>query len=231
MRKATKLGQAMVWHHFIPATGEQGQAWYRQYLDAGGDAFGGRLDVGVLKMRRGQEEEGKKILADCAATLDALDSSDPSVPLVLRLSYLSARAFGHYHHRELEAAQAVLDECDAVVAETLEVAPYLLPLASRCCDFCLHRVRLFRDQRRWADMWRTLERGQRMIDGEIPLCRAAGQDLFMHEVYDFYRELEPSDDIEREALELLSQPQRRRQAFANRALGATLIPNVVVSYP
>lgn len=231
LRKATKLGEAMVWHHFISATGEQGEAWFRLYLDAGGDDFGGRLDVGVLKIRRGQEAEGERILNECASTLDALESADPSIPLVLRLSYLSACAYRHYHHGELDSAQAVLDECDSVVAETLAVAPFLVPIAGRCCDFRLHRVRLARDQRRWQDMWRHLDRGRRMVSGEIPLCRAAGQDFFMPEVCAFYRALEPADEIEREALDLLSQLQQRLQTFANRALAATLIPNMVVNYP
>ncbi|MEM6453514.1 MAG: hypothetical protein AAF772_00330 [Acidobacteriota bacterium] len=232
LRKATKLSQATAWHHFISSTGEQGKAWYQRYLDAGSSAINQQLDVGVLKIRRGEQAEGRQMLAACAAAIDALESTDSSIALVLRLNWLSGEAFSLYHHREVEKAVDALDECEALVARILELSPFLVPLAGRCCDFCLHRVRLFRGERQWPAMWRTLDRANRMVGDEIPLCHmAAGRDLYMRDVYAFYRAIEPEDALEREALELLSQPEKRQRTFASRALSATSVPNVVVVYP
>lgn len=225
-RKATTLAEALVWYHFVPASGPEGRAWYDEYRRSGGEALAQQIDVSVDLMRRRKLEDGKLLLEGCLDRLDAPALRSRAVAGVLEESYFGALAYLHYHRGHHAAARAALDRAAHVIADVVTATPCLITFATKCYDFCLHRARIARSEARWRDMWRAVDDGRAMLRGERPLCRAH----YIGDAEAFLRAATPADDLERRALELLSDRTALLATYERRALGATIPFGVVVDY-
>lgn len=231
-RKATKLGEALVWLHFVPASGPEGRNWYEEYRRSGGQAIGRKIDVSVDLMRSRQISAGKALLDECRAALEAPEarSSSRAVAGVAEEAYFGALAYFHYHRGEYDAARHALDCAADRIAEVVARGPYLVTFAVKCYDFCLHRARIARGEARWQDMWTRIQEGREMLAGERPLCRSDHGATYIADAEAFFQAATPTDDIERQALDVLRDRSTMIATYEKRALGATMPPGIVVDY-
>jgi hypothetical protein len=213
-RKASKVSEALVWYHFVPASGPEGAAWYAEYRDSGCEALAQKLDVSVSLLRQRRLAEGQTLLDSCRSTLEQLGRQglSRSVHGVVEEAYCTAQAYLHYHNEQYAAARQALDEGQRVLQEVVTEAPFLIPFAIRCYDFCLHYARVARGQRDWPLMWESIQRGREMVKSQRPLCEMENGSISMDDVEAFFRAVKPADEFEREAL------------------GATLIATAVVPW-
>src|SRR5579872_1610040 len=93
-RKATRLEEALLWYHFVPASGLEGRNWYDEYRRSGGEALCQRIDVSVALMRRRKVDAGKALLDECREALEARSSSR-AVAGVAEEGYFGALAYFH----------------------------------------------------------------------------------------------------------------------------------------
>src|SRR6185295_10443238 len=220
---AIRLEQALLWYHFVPASGPEGRDWYDEYLRHGGEALGQRIDVSVALMRRRQVDAGKALLDECRAHFEASAARmPPAVTGVVEEAYFGALAYFHYHRGQWDAAIGALDRATGAIAEVVAAAPYLVAFATKCYDFCLHRTRIARSQARWQVMWTCIQEGREMLGGQRPLCRGGHGATYIDEAEAFFRAATPTDDLERRALDLLCDRQATVAAYEKRALGASM---------
>ncbi|GMU07993.1 hypothetical protein [Corallococcus caeni] len=231
-RQASKLTEALVWYHFVPAGGADGAAWYEEYLGCGGEQMGQRLDVAVAMLRQRRLSEGRALLDECRQRMDALGAQrvSASVRGAVEESYWASQAYAHYHLNEFEAARKALAEGQRLLASVLEDAPFLVMFATRCYDFCLHLARIARNERRWDAMWSHIQEGREMVRGERALCQLSQRGVYIQDAEAFLSTVSAQDVIEVEALQVLLDRERTLHLFERRALGATLIPNVILQY-
>jgi hypothetical protein len=231
-KKATTLGEALVWYHFIPASGPDGNEWYRAYRDSGCEALAQKVDISVSLMRRRQIEAGMAMLDECRVALDApgVRSYSRQVVGVAEEAYFGALAYYHYHCGEYAAARDALSVAAERIVEVVTEAPFLATFTVKCYDFALHRARIARGERRWSEMWRNIDEGREMVTGLRPLCYTRHGALFIGEAEAFLRTARVTDDIEREALYRLRDRSLITANFEKRALGATMLPGIVIDY-
>jgi hypothetical protein len=231
-RKASRLEEALLWYHFVPASGPDGRDWYDEYRRSGWEALGQRIDMSVDLMRKRKVDAGKALLDECRDALKALDarSAPRAVAGVGKEGYFGALAYFHYHHRQYNAARDALDRAAHHIAEVVADAPYLVTFATKCYDFCLHRTRIARGEARWQAMWACVQEGREMLAGERPLCRSDHGATYIGDAEAFFQAVTPADDIERRALALLCDRDSVIATYEKRALGASLPPGIVVDY-
>lgn len=231
-RKATRLEEALLWYHFVPASGPEGRDWYDEYRRSGGETLGQRIDVSVALMRRRKVDAGKALLDECRPQLEAPEarSSSRAVAGVTEEGYFGALAYFHYHHGEYDAARHALDCAADRIAEVVASAPYLVTFTTKCHDFCLHRARIARGEARWQEMRTRIQEGREMLAGERPLCRGDHGATYIADAEAFFQAITPADDIERRALDLLCDRTSMIATYEKRALGATIPPGIVVDY-
>lgn len=231
-RRATSLGEALVWYHFVPASGPDGAAWYRVFQQSGCEALAQKIDVSVDLMRRRRVEHGKALLDECRSDLDgpALRAASREVAGVAEEAYFGALAYFHYHRGEHTAARDALDVATDRITEVVGAAPFLVTFTVKCYDFCLHRARIARAERSWPEMWGRIQEGREMLAGERPLCSTARGAVYIGDAEAFFHAATPTDELERRALELLRDHAAVVETFEKRALGATMPPGVVIDY-
>jgi hypothetical protein len=232
LRKPTTLGEALLWYHFVPASGPDGSAWYHEYQQSGCEALAQRIDVSVDLMRRRKIEAGKALLDECRGPLASreVQSSSRAVAAVAEEAYLGALAYFHYHRGQYAAARDALDSAADRIAEVVAEAPFLVTFTIKCYDFCLHRARIARGEGYWREMWRRVDEGREMLAGQRPLCCSDRGAVYIGDAEAFFRAATPADDIERRALDLLCDRNSMRVTYEKRALGATMPPGVVIDY-
>jgi hypothetical protein len=230
-KAATRLEEALLWCHFVPASGPEGRDWYEGDVRSGGEALCQRLDVGVALMRRRQVDAGKTLLDECRARIDASSARMPrAVAGVVEEGYCGALAYFHYHRAHHDAARDALDRATDAIAEVVASAPFLVAFATKCYDFCLHRTRIARAEARWQDMWACVQEGREMLGGRRPLCRGDHGATYIDDAEAFFRAATPADDLERRALDLLRDRRATVATYEKRALAASMLPGVVIDY-
>ncbi|CAM3113618.1 hypothetical protein G4177_15100 [Corallococcus sp. ZKHCc1 1396] len=232
-RKALRLTEALVWYHFVPRASSEGAAWYEEYQRSGCEHLAQNLDIAVGLLRRRKLAEAKAMLDDCGRQLDSLGQTgiDRCVEGAARESWWTSLAYFHYHVEDHAAAQRALYTGQQVLADVVEQAPFLVAFSTRCSDFCLHFARIARSEQRWSEMWDAIQRGREMVRGEQSLCQLKTRpDVFMADAQAFFDSVAPENDVEREALRILTDRDGMLRVFEKRALGATMVPYVVTPY-
>lgn len=231
-RKATTLAEALLWYHFVPASGPDGRDWYDEYRRSGWEALSQRIDVSVDLMRRRKIDAGKALLDECRGPLEAPEvrSSSRAVAGVVEEAFFGALAYFHYHRGQFDAARDALDRAADLIAEVVADAPCLITFTTKCYDFCLHRARIARSEALWQEMWTCVQQGREMLTGERPLCCSDHGAMYIGDAEAFFQAATPADDIERRALDLLRDRDSMIATYEKRALGATMPPGVVVDY-
>lgn len=216
------------WLYFAAKSGEEGRAWSAGYqrFDA--------LEVASIRaleqLRAGDLDGGAATLAGMRRGLDAADAA-PSMRSVLERWYYGVLGFLHYRREEFAAAETAMIAAFEAVRAAVARRRFLLLLANHCHEFTLHRARISRNQRRWAEMEEHLALARGMMTDRLPLCHLAdGTPVFFTTLTDYYLAL-PLDDDERTWLGGLLDRESRLRQFDRFVENIYLQPGFAIPYP
>lgn len=220
------------WLYFASVSGERGRRWVEEFRGSPGfDVLG--LTVRALPLlHRRDFASGRRLLEEAGRILGSLRDGPPSFVLVLESIYHPLLAYHDYCVGELALARQGLDRGETALAAAIELEPFLLPLAFRCAEFELHRARLDRNQRRWAEMHRHIDTALAMIHGRSPFCMLpGGSEVALPEIQAFFRDLPPIDPAMESFSRQLTDDPTRHRLFDRFILGIYTLPGFVISYP
>jgi hypothetical protein len=226
------LRQALTWYYFIPRSGPDGRAWYARFLAGQGMETCLALEGALELAKRKRWEESTRLLAGIERDLRARrERFEPALRLVLKRHSLGVQAYLRYGQGHYPQAVRLLAAASAAALQAIERAPFLLTLASSEYEFCLHRARIARNQRRWAEMKTFLDLGRAMVRTEAPLCRLpGGREVFLADLDAVHRGLTPQSPLEAQALDILTDAPLRRAEFESSARGIELLGTVVTPF-
>ena len=218
------------WWDYLPDMGEDARAWYMAYQKFG-NGISGRTTAAVRDLQRRKLNSAWSVLENCRIDLGVIEGTAPrSVVTVVEFSYLSTLAYFYYHKAEFDEARAALKRAILIIEETLSIAPFLIPCAGQCYDYQLHLARIARAESRWREMFRQVEMGREMVYGERPLCHASWGPVHIEDICEFYRRVNPANDIEGATLKRRSDPGVVQREYHNLCIGATVVPFMVVNW-
>jgi hypothetical protein len=178
------------WLDFVDLSGDEGRQWaalYRRHYSP--------VDLSTRAlslMRSGQLEAAYAVLDQFAAALEAMETAPPSIVSVMARFYHGAAAYYFYCIEDWARAYEAIDQANDAVVEAISREPFLILLAAHFPEFCLHRAKIARNQRRWDLMFECLDTGTKMITNAAPLCRTrAGCDIFGADMREFFTGLGP----------------------------------------
>jgi hypothetical protein len=230
-RRSAKTGaQAKLWSLYLPDLGRDAQEWCEAYDQLGLEVSKRTMAV-VRDLQRRKLECAWRELEGCRAEMEAVVSRAPRpVATMVEIAYLSTLAYYHYHSDDFRAAREALARAVSLIEETISLAPFLVPCAGQCYDYRLHLARIARAECRWDEMFEQIQIGRKMVYGELPLCRTVRAPVYIEDVCAFYRDARPLNEIEREALDRLSDPRTVQREYHNLCLAATVVPFIVVNW-
>jgi hypothetical protein len=220
------------WLYFAAVSGERGRIWEQEFRRPESFEIVNITGRALPILHRRQFEQGRRLLAEAETALGSLRNARPSVLFVLESLFYPLLAYYNYRVGELALAGQNLDRGAGALASAIELEPFLIPLAYRCSEFELHHARIARDQRRWEEMRRRIDRALAMIGGSLPFCvLPGGAEVTLAKVQAFFRGLPPIDPQMEEFSRQLTDDRTRHHLFDLFILGIYAIPGFVISYP
>ncbi|MEM1205217.1 MAG: hypothetical protein AAGN66_18450 [Acidobacteriota bacterium] len=223
--------EVLRWYYFISRVSRAGSEWFQEYSSSASMTLGQHLDDALNLMRDQEISKGYHLLQECCEGVDRVsESHSEAVSLVLRRWYLSTLAFYYYLVKDFEAASQTLKATVSAIESAIEEAPFLVVLASACCELRLHEARIARYARRWNELHRHVELGRRMVRSDHPLCVVGDQAVRFTDIDRFHQSIIAENAEERHALELLLNREARVNGYESAIRSVEIVPNVVVPY-
>jgi len=186
----------------------------------------------LVLLKRRRFDEASAHLGRFRERVDAVNGPDPSVRAVLERWYQAVYGYYWYCLEEYEQAERAMILAHDAVAEAIEHQPCLLPMANHCHEFRLHRARIARNQRRWADMQAHIDEVRGMFRGERPYCVLSdGRGIALPEIKRYYAALPALSKEEREAVAYVLDDRVRMRDFDRFVHELARLPGFVIVYP
>lgn len=218
--------RADAWLLFVRRSGAEGRRWAEGYARFEGIAAMNGECLALLHARRW--EEGDAALRRFRAAVDAA-GADPATRDVLERWYEAVDGYRLYCLGAFAEADAAMRRASDAVARAVGRVGALLPLVTHCHEFRLHRARIARNRRCWAEMWAHVDEVRGMFEGCRPFCRLpGGGEVGMAEVERFHRGLRGLDADERAAADHLLDAGERMRDFDRFVRRMTRIPGFVI---
>ena len=218
------------WVYFVANSGEEGQKWAREFYAEPHAAIEERMQRALNLLRQHRIVEGLELLRRVEESLP--DPNSSSVASVLHHRYLAALAYAQYCCADFDAAERSLAEAHDEVRQGLERYSFLMPIANRCSDFRLQRIRISRSQRRWEEMRERIETVRRMLRDEEPLCTFSnGTHVHFATLVSFYESIQNLSNKERAAIRTVYDPILRLNQFERLAQTLYVLPGFAIGYP
>ena len=220
------------WTYFVERSGEEGQAWLREYRRPDLREIVRLANEALLLLRQRQLKTGRAMLDDVEARLGALTGCMPSILEVMDRWHQGILAFYHYRVDDFESAENSVLRAQGSLISAMGRCRFLLPLANHCHEFRLHRARIERNQRHWESMWGHIEATRAMMDDREPLCVLAdGTEVRFATLVEFYAALLPIGEEASAFLIAELDLRLRMRLFDNFVLALCTIPGFVIPYP
>lgn len=219
------------WLHFVRKSGEAGARWAERYHEAGAALRLSEEAVQALRQRR--HCEGEALLRRARGELRALDgSTPPSVKAVVERWYYGALGYYFYVLDDFDPADCAMARAHGAVVAAVEREPCLVSLAIDAYEIEMHRARVSRERRAWAQMRERAAGAAAMRAGDRPLCTLAdGTEVWLADVQRFYRQIPGLTDEERASLATIVDDAQSR-VHAERAFHYVFrVPGAVIQYP
>ncbi len=224
--RANNLGDALIWYHFVPLTGEPGQHWYIEYQDSGAEGIAYEIDRAVALLRLRRKDEACAKLDWCRQRqLSLRGSVDDAIDGVIEVGYHASLAYVHFLGGRLEKARQSVKEAQETVVEILGKAPYLLTFAQKCNQLALNEARILCTQRRWGEMFRLLDCARGMARGTAAYCELPSGPVFIEDIHAVLRGVEPKDKLDAEAIETLLDQEKLAASVDKIAVGVATPPH------
>ncbi|MEO1370433.1 MAG: hypothetical protein AAFX50_24900, partial [Acidobacteriota bacterium] len=160
--------QPFTWRRLVRSSGPEARAWVDEY-EQHRDLI--RLSSKALKLcHRRRFDEGFEALESMRRALRDRPALPGSIRAVLDRYYFGVSGYYFYRTRRWDEATEAMRQAKRAVVRAVEQAPFLLPLADACHEFCLHHARIARNQGRWREMFERIEDVRAMMRDQAPLC-------------------------------------------------------------
>jgi hypothetical protein len=220
------------WVHFVAASGAEGQRWAEQYRDEEIQALIRDIDRSLVLLRQGQLEAGRALLDEVSDRRERMPQISMSIRYVLARRSHGLLAYHLYCREDYAAAERELLAAHDAVAQAISHDPFLLPLAGNCPEFRLHRARIARNQRRWAEMQQHIDVVLAMAEDRSPLCQLAdGTHVRYSTLVQYYDRLPQMSEDERRDVADQCDPERRYRMFLRDVHSVYILPGFVVPLP
>jgi tetratricopeptide (TPR) repeat protein len=185
--------------------------------------------LGLLRLRR--IEPGLELLRSAKAGLREMESTSPVFFNVLNRWYFGAIAYYYYCIEDYDQARTALDQAHEAVQRAIELRAFLAPFAFHCHDFCVQRVRIARNQRRWQEMKLCIEKARQMVMGEQPFCVLSdGTQVSLLTVQAFYNSLAPLTEEEKAPLNSVFDDEIRLRLLRRTVTETYTMSGFVIPY-
>jgi hypothetical protein len=218
------------WLSLVRRSGAEGRAWADAYRRWEPVAALNPLCLRLLHARRW--EEGVEALARFRAEVEGATDADPATRAVLERWYQAVYGYLLYCRDDHAGAERAMVVAGDAVARAVGEVGALLPLVHHCHEFRLHRARIARNQRQWAEMWAHLAEVREMFEGRAPYCLLPdGRAVGLAEVKAYHLALRGLDAAERAAVDSVLD-DRARMASLDRFVHALCrLPGFVIPHP
>lgn len=198
------------WLHFAERTGSAGQDWaaaYRRHLPAVALS-----DRALALMRKGEIEEGGRVLREFGHHLSAMRGEQDSVSAVLYRWHHGVAGYYFYSVGNFQQARESMNQAHDAVKSAISSADWLIMLAVHCQEFCLHQARIARNQRRWPEMNTFVAQAQGMMLDHVPLCeKINGQKIYFSTFRSFFAQIgDMTTEESSVAAKIVDQEERSR---------------------
>lgn len=225
-----KPNKAFTWRRLVRLSGPEAEAWVDDYEQ--------HLDLIELSSRalgfchRKQFDDGAACLEEMETGLESRPDMRPSVRSVILRYLYGVRGYLHYCRAQWDEASVAMHAANRAVVDAVEEAPFLLPLADACHEFCLHHARIARNQRRWRDMFARIMDVRRMMACEAPLCVLSdGRRVDYDTLTAHYETLGELDPAEQEEIAPMLTKQGRMELLDSFVRRMLALPNFAIQYP
>jgi hypothetical protein len=165
------------WDTFIKLASPEGSAWVACYRRNFAPSYEEAYRTAMKLVRCGSGSQACDLLR--RLELELPDAKSGSMAAVAVLRFFAVYAYCAYAVGQFDIAEEYLDRAANSVASAIEEHPLLLPLATRCSEFRIHRIRVSRNRQRWSEVAERIEIVRLILRDELPLCQLGnGQVLF-----------------------------------------------------
>ena len=218
------------WLRFVIRGGEAGLRWQEEYCRPEVLAVETAAFQALLQFRQHRLAAGLESLRQAEEHLCGLETSPPVRDLLDRW-YQGVRSYYEYCAEDFPQAVESLGRASASLVSAIARQRVLVSLANHCIEFELHFARIARNRRRWAEMASHVEAARAMSQGQIPLCRPAGDGaVYISDVCSYFESIDLDDEERASLADFLDDASRLRSfdRFVGRlyALPAFVIPYV-----
>jgi hypothetical protein len=154
------------WFDFVQMSGTEGRRWVEEYRRV--QPLVKQVLNPLELLRAGELETGSERLARAGDALAAREFESPSLRALMERWYYGVLGFAHYARDEHDAADACMARALDALADAVRRSGFLLVMADDAFELVLHRARIARNRRRWAEMWQHLDTGDALRHGRRP---------------------------------------------------------------
>jgi hypothetical protein len=198
--------------YFTARTGAEGLAWATEYRSH--RAILELTNHALDRMRGGQLDKGWGQLKDYRNAIDSLVGIPNSMRAEMYRRYHAAAGYYYYCIENYELAHRAMCLAHEKTVEAIHECRFLVMLAIRCQEYCVHRARIARKHRRWAEMHELIGLGWAMNTNQAPLCQLPdGYSIFFSTLIPFFHSLEPLTEEELLAIHRWTDDSERDQIF------------------
>lgn len=224
------ISSGVCWQDLVWLSGEAGRQWLEAYREPSLVALERLGNEALESLRRGQLDEGRRLLEELAAGLAAQRDLPASVRHVHDRWYYGILAYHEYAAGKPREAEQCLQAAYEAVCAAIGESPFLVLLANHCQEFRLHQARIARSRNHWPDVRRYIREAERMIDGGAPLCVLEdGREIHFADMQVFCESL-PRPADEPPYLANLFDRERHRQLFTSFVETIYMMPSYAVVY-
>lgn len=190
------------------------------------------MDQALALLRQSRLDAGRALVDDLGACRAHLLPREASISHVMDRWYHGVRAYHLYCIEDYDAAAGEMMAAHDAVARAISHAPSLVPLANHCHEFRLHRARIARNRRRWAEMREHIDAVRAMMEDRGPLCHLAdGTGVYYATLVQFYDALPRVSEDERRHLADLCDAGQRLRLFQRFVQSLYTLPGFVIPLP
>jgi hypothetical protein len=197
------------WFDFVQMSGIEGRRFIAEYRRV--QPLVKQILSPLELLRGGELETGSERLARAGEALARSEVEDPSLHALLHRWYQGVLGFAHYARDEHDAADACMARALDVLADAVRLRDFMLVMADDAFELVLHRARIARNRRRWAEMWAHLDHAGALRDGRRPYCmRGDGSPVWVSTLVDFLDALPVPPEAQPVLARLQDADERRR---------------------
>ena len=217
------------WFDFVQMSGTEGRRWVAGYARV--QPLVKQILAPLELLRAGELETGSERLARAGQALAGREFEDPSLRALLDRWYYGVLAFAHYARDEHDAADACIVRALDALVEAVRLRGCLLVMVDDAFELVLHRARIARNRRRWAEMWQHLDTADALRGGRRPYGEFGdGSPVWVSTLVDHLDNL-PVPPEAQPVLRRLQDPDERRRATENSIRTVVRLAGFIIPHP